>query len=147
MKTPKPLSPVLKWVGGKRQLLNTFASLLPAEITEYCEPFVGGGALLFSLQLKTAYINDVNTDLIRVYEVVKNDVESLISSLREFRNEADDTHPLGPPERPGFLHVACPMPTSLEPNCIPPAFSCNLVAQGRPEGPGSTFLPCIFSIY
>ena len=43
MKKNKLVAPVLKWVGGKRQLIETFSPLLPKRITSYCEPFVGGG--------------------------------------------------------------------------------------------------------
>ena len=89
MKKNKLVSPVLKWVGGKRQLLETFSSLLPNKITTYCEPFVGGGALFFNLQPKKAYINDINDELVRVYEVIKNDVENLIIALQGFENESD----------------------------------------------------------
>lgn len=86
MKQNKLVAPVLKWVGGKRQLLETFTPLLPSRITTYCEPFLGGGALLFHLQPKTAYINDINPDLIRVYTVIKNDVEALIAELGKYGN-------------------------------------------------------------
>lgn len=89
MKKNKLVAPVLKWVGGKRQLLDTLTPLLPKRITTYCEPFVGGGAMLFHLQPKTAYVNDINSDLILVYNVIKNDVEALISALGEYKNEAD----------------------------------------------------------
>ena len=89
MKKNKLVTPVLKWVGGKRQLLDTLAPLLPKRINTYCEPFVGGGALLFKMQPKSAYINDINEELIRVYDVIKNDVEALIIALEDFRNEAD----------------------------------------------------------
>lgn len=85
----KLVAPVLKWVGGKRQLLDTLIPLLPQHITTYCEPFVGGGALLFDLQPNTAYVNDINVDLIRVYKVIKDDVESLITTLQDYKNEAD----------------------------------------------------------
>ncbi|MDR0303220.1 MAG: DNA adenine methylase [Chitinispirillales bacterium] len=85
----KLIAPVLKWVGGKRQLLNTLNPLLPQRISTYCEPFVGGGALLFSLQPNTAYINDINYELINVYNVIKSDVETLIETLHDFRNEVD----------------------------------------------------------
>jgi DNA adenine methylase len=83
------VAPVLKWVGGKRQLLDRLTSLIPEKITTYCEPFLGGGALLFHLQPKTAYVNDINEDLIRVYQVIKNDVETLIKALEGFKNEAE----------------------------------------------------------
>lgn len=89
MKKNKLVAPVLKWVGGKRQLLDTLTPLLPKRITTYCEPFVGGGAMLFHLQPNIAYINDINSDLILVYNVIKNDVESLISALCEYKNEAE----------------------------------------------------------
>jgi DNA adenine methylase len=79
----------LKWVGGKRQLLSTLTPLLPNKITTYCEPFVGGGALLFELQPNCAYINDINRELMLVYKVIKDDVESLISALQKFRNESE----------------------------------------------------------
>jgi DNA adenine methylase len=88
MSEDKLVAPVLKWVGGKRQLLDTLRPLLPKEITAYCEPFVGGGAMLFDLQPQTAVINDTNRDLMNVYGVIKDDVESLIEALQEFRNEA-----------------------------------------------------------
>ncbi len=89
MKKNKLVAPVLKWVGGKRQLLDTLTPLLPKKITTYCEPFVGGGALLFFLQPNCAYVNDINSELIRVYTVIKNDVEALITSLQEYKNESE----------------------------------------------------------
>lgn len=81
--------PVLKWVGGKRQLLDTFRPLLPEKITAYCEPFVGGGALLFHLQPEIAYINDINPELILVYRVIKENAEALIAELEKFENTAE----------------------------------------------------------
>jgi len=45
--------------------------------------------MLFDLQPKIAYVNDINIELIRVYEVIKNDVESLIAELQGFKNEPD----------------------------------------------------------
>lgn len=85
----KSVAPVLQWYGGKRRLLGTLTPLLPQRITTYCEPFVGGGALLFALQPNIAYVNDINSDLIRVYNVIKSDVESLIAALQDYKNEAD----------------------------------------------------------
>jgi DNA adenine methylase len=83
------VAPVLKWAGGKRQLLDVLVPLLPKRITTYCEPFVGGGALLFKIQPKRAYVNDINTELINVYRVIKTDVEKLINDLSKHENTAD----------------------------------------------------------
>ena len=85
----KLVSPVLKWVGGKRQLLETLKPLLPKRINSYCEPFLGGGAVLFDLQPKKAYVNDVNSDLILVYTVIRDAVEELIRCLETFDNNAE----------------------------------------------------------
>jgi DNA adenine methylase len=84
------LAPILKWVGGKRQLLDSLIPLLPADYPAYCEPFVGGGALVFQLQPGIAFINDINSELIGVYEAIKSDVEALIAALTVFKNEAED---------------------------------------------------------
>lgn len=89
MKKNKLVAPVLKWVGGKRQLLDTFQPLLPKKISTYCEPFIGGGALLFHLQPHVAYINDINSDLIRVYNVIKENVNELILELEQFENTSE----------------------------------------------------------
>ena len=83
----KLVSPVLKWVGGKRQLLPSIKPMLPKRITSYCEPFVGGGAVLFDLQPKSAIVNDINSDLILVYTVIRDNVEALIKLLETYPNE------------------------------------------------------------
>ncbi|MBP2031955.1 DNA adenine methylase [Clostridium algifaecis] len=75
------IQPFVKWVGGKRQLLSEIKEYIPKGNFKYYEPFVGGGAVFFSLQRKNAVINDLNSELINVYEVIKNDVEGLIRSL------------------------------------------------------------------
>jgi len=87
----KLVSPFLKWVGGKRQIMPSIESLLPKNIKNYTyiEPFVGGGAVLFHLQPKNAIINDFNAELINVYEVIKSDLDALIIDLRKHKNEAD----------------------------------------------------------
>lgn len=85
----KLVAPVVKWVGGKRQLLDEITPLLPKRIPSYCEPFLGGGAVLFSIQPTKAIVNDLNEDLMTVYEVVRDDVEALIESLRKHENTAE----------------------------------------------------------
>lgn len=78
--------PVVKWVGGKRQLLDAIRPLLPAPIGEYCEPFLGGGALLFDLQPEKAIVNDLNEDLVALYETIRDDLEPLLEDLRRHEN-------------------------------------------------------------
>lgn len=85
----KLVAPVVKWVGGKRQLLDEITPLLPKRITCYCEPFLGGGAVLFSIQPSKAIVNDLNADLITVYEVIRDDVEALIESLKKHENTSE----------------------------------------------------------
>ncbi len=82
--------PVLKWAGGKRQLLELMRPLFPSDMEVYCEPFVGGGAVLFDLQPDTAYVNDVNSDLIRVYMVIRDSVDDLVAELKTYQNTAED---------------------------------------------------------
>lgn len=77
------LCPILKWVGGKRQLLNDIIPMIPSNCSTYVEPFIGGGAVLFELQPKKAIINDFNSELINVYNVVKNNPEELIDTLKK----------------------------------------------------------------
>lgn len=85
----KLVSPIVKWVGGKRQLLDEITPLLPKRITSYCEPFLGGGAVLFSIQPSNAIVNDLNGDLIAVYETVRDDVEPLIDALKKHENTSE----------------------------------------------------------
>lgn len=85
----KLVAPVVKWVGGKRQLLDEITPLLPKRITSYCEPFFGGGAVLFSIQPSKAIVNDLNADLIALYEIIRDDVESLITDLKKHENTAE----------------------------------------------------------
>lgn len=77
------ISPILKWVGGKRQLLSEIMPLINKNCSTYVEPFVGGGAVFFELQPKKAIINDFNSELINVYQVVRDNVEELISALEK----------------------------------------------------------------
>ncbi len=83
-------SPVLKWAGGKTQLLPEIKKQYPQElkqnkITTYIEPFFGGGAVFFyiysNFKIEKAYLFDKNTELIILYKVIQNDVDYLIEEL------------------------------------------------------------------
>lgn len=90
-KINKLVSPFLKWVGGKRQLMPSIVEHLPKNIQSYnyIEPFIGGGAVLFHLQPKNAIINDFNEELINVYKTIKTNLEDLIEDLKTHENNAD----------------------------------------------------------
>ena len=81
--------PFVKWVGGKSQLLNEIRRKYPQNIEKYCEPFVGGGAVLFDIlqtfQPSEVLINDINKELINTYSQVKNNCEELILQLNELQ--------------------------------------------------------------
>ena len=62
--------PIVKWAGGKRQILDKLNKYIPTNFDTYYEPFLGGGALLFDLSPKRAVINDSNQELMNVYNVL-----------------------------------------------------------------------------
>lgn len=88
-----PIKPIMKWVGGKRELLPELRKHIPLsfdkEKNTYYEPFVGGGALLFDILPYHGVINDSNEELINLYKVVKNDVDSLIKEVSSYPYDKD----------------------------------------------------------
>ena len=97
LSTSAKAKPFIKWVGGKGQLIPTFERLLPRgldrlEAVTYIEPFIGGGAMLFYMlrkfsNIRRAVINDLNPDLIRAYQTVKDTPEALIRFLSGIERE------------------------------------------------------------
>lgn len=89
--------PFVKWVGGKSQLIEEVRRSLPIDLSRrkgvtYVEPFVGGGAVLFWIlqefpNIEQAVINDINSELVCTYSVIKNRVEELIDVLSEYQAE------------------------------------------------------------
>ena len=77
--------PFVKWAGGKRSLIPHLAPHFPDEIGTYWEPFVGGGAVFFAIakRIVRAYLSDTNEDLVITYQIVKDNVETLIERLCE----------------------------------------------------------------
>lgn len=82
--------PILKWAGGKQQMADILLSNSPKQYNKYIEPFIGGGALFFAKQPHKAIISDSNAELINLYRVVADDVELLISFLKEMKNTEED---------------------------------------------------------
>lgn len=84
------LSPIVKWVGGKRQLLPAIHALLPSDMGgTYFEPFLGGGAVLWSLRPGKAVVNDSNSELINLYEVVRDSPQELLELVGSYRNDPE----------------------------------------------------------
>lgn len=75
------MKPFVKWAGGKTQLLDKIQELLPNNIKNYYEPFVGGGAVTFHFAFQNALINDINEQLIYTYQCIRDDLEELLSKL------------------------------------------------------------------
>lgn len=87
------MKPFIKWVGGKGQLIPEIKKRLPKEINCFYEPFVGGGAVLFNIKAKKYIINDINTELIHTYEIVRDNLEILkkrLDILSEEHNSSDN---------------------------------------------------------
>ncbi len=78
--------PVIKWVGGKRQLINDIKTNMPRKYNRYFEPFIGGAALFFELKPKNAFINDYNNELTNLYEIIKSKPKELIVDLKKHKN-------------------------------------------------------------
>lgn len=78
--------PVLKWVGGKRRLIEQIIGLFPKNYHKraYHEPFFGGGALFFHLEPSSGSINDVNKRLINFYKVLKEKPDELIEEACQY---------------------------------------------------------------
>ena len=83
----RPAGPVLKWVGGKRQLLPQLRQFFPAHIARYHEPFLGSGAVFFDLcatgrlDPRAAHLSDDNADLVGTYLRLRDSTETLVSEL------------------------------------------------------------------
>ena len=88
--------PVLKWAGGKRQLLPNLLKNIPDKFHTYYEPFIGGAALLISLyslnRINNAVISDTNTDLYNLYKTIRENPQQLIDELGNlgFKNTKED---------------------------------------------------------
>lgn len=83
--------PFVKWVGGKTQLLDEIRKYYPSQVDKYCEPFVGGGAVLFDVLAKChpndILINDINGELINTYSQIKTNCNGLIDLLAELQEK------------------------------------------------------------
>lgn len=91
--------PFVKWAGGKTQLLPIIQAKYPQNKKKYCEPFIGGGAILFdvlqTLKPEEVLINDINKELINTYKTIKeapNELIAFLEGIQEsyyLKNEAE----------------------------------------------------------
>lgn len=81
-----PTKPILKWAGGKTQMLGDLLPKVPSSYGRYIEPFFGGGAMFFALQPEQAIIADSNPELINLYRQVANHVDDVICQLKKYEN-------------------------------------------------------------
>ncbi|MCV6607222.1 MAG: DNA adenine methylase, partial [Campylobacterales bacterium] len=82
--------PILKWIGGKTQLLEELKSNFPDKYNNYMEPFVGGGALFFNLEKEGSIINDANKELIELYETIAKNPMEIYEKLQSYKNNFDE---------------------------------------------------------
>ena len=74
----KRMFPVLKWAGGKTQLLDTIIERMPKTYHRYYEPFIGGGAVFLAVSPAIAVINDTNEQLINLYQQMKTNAPAIV---------------------------------------------------------------------
>ena len=87
--TGGPVRPILKWAGGKRQLLPELRPYYPRRFGRYVEPFLGSGAVFLDLHNRgllagrRVALSDINADVIGCYRAVRDGVDRVIAALRE----------------------------------------------------------------
>ena len=86
----EPCLPFLKWAGGKRWLVRDDVDVAPKRFKTYLEPFLGSGAVFFSLEPKKSILADVNSELVNSYNVIKTNWRSVESHLRKYEKSHDD---------------------------------------------------------
>lgn len=99
-----PSRPVLKWAGGKSQLLTSLRAAMPLRYKRYAEPFLGGGALFFNLARPGALVSDTNSELIQFYRCVRDDPGGLLRAVSQMTVTEDD-----------YYRVRSLDPTGMEP--------------------------------
>ena len=93
--------PFLKWAGGKRWLASTIKDIIHPCIRPYCEPFLGSGAVFFSLAPRGALLADANPELINTFICVRDQPDALVDSLQQL-----------PISRDFFYHIRGTSPSS-----------------------------------
>ena len=98
------MNPVIKYRGGKSRDLDKFIKYIPAAYDRYIEPFLGGGALFFFLEPRTAILNDRNKKLINFYKQLRDEYPAIraeLDALREIYERNQRKFRKMKSERPG----------------------------------------------
>lgn len=100
-RSTKLIKSPLRYPGGKQRLARTLVYMLPQDIKEYREPFVGGGHVFVLLRQARpdvkVWINDNNPDLIAFWRQAQKDSEALTRRILPFvdvENKRDLFHAL-----------------------------------------------------
>ena len=78
--------PIIKWAGGKSQILIEILKYVPADFNRYIEPFIGGGAVFFALNHPNCIISDLNEELVNMYIQIRDNVDEVIDILNSYIN-------------------------------------------------------------
>jgi DNA adenine methylase len=91
------MKPILKWVGGKTQIIDEVLTMFPKEINNYHEPFLGGGSVLLGLlsdiksgKVKVSgniYASDLNANVINLYQNIQSHPSELIAEVKQLIGE------------------------------------------------------------
>ncbi len=87
IKTKNHPKPLLRWVGGKTQLLDSIKKYYPSKYNTYYEPFLGGGAVFFDLKPRRANLNDINKKLINFYKDIRKNPNNFIKELKKIERK------------------------------------------------------------
>ena len=87
-----PVTPFLKWAGGKRWLVANYSELIPQKFSRYVEPFLGSGAVFFYLKPNAALLSDLNGDLIATYMAIRDDWEAVADLLDVHARKHDEDY-------------------------------------------------------
>lgn len=82
--TSEPITPFLRWAGSKRRLLSRLSVYWTDDANRYVEPFAGSAALFFAIGPKNALLSDVNSELIEVFTLVRDEARSVYEHLGQF---------------------------------------------------------------
>lgn len=109
---PHVARPIVKWAGGKGELVSELVSAMPRAIGTYVEPFAGGAALFFALSSEPrprfvrAHLNDRNAELVASYRAVRDDVDGLVERLGEYRYDREQYYKVRDSETAELTDVA-----------------------------------------